>query len=1088
MSSLCGAPKKGPPVLRALPRRLVLLSAIVQGLLASTAALAQTSVGDGTTPLNTSTANNNAPDDLTVTGTLTISGPGPAITLDSNNALTLSGVVSITDQDNAVGVRLVGGNTGSFTQTGTITVTSSFTPTDANTDGVVEAPFTTGLGRFGVQISGGAFNGAVSTGAITVRGDDSFGVALNDGGLNGALTLNGPISVTGANAVGVSVRQGITGDLTLNSSVAALGAGAQGVLLAAPVDGRFSIYSVVSATGFGTTARPTVAATLSTVQATPSEVELGGAAVTIGANVGGGVLLGAPPVGAPTGESDADGDAVEDDLEGTASVVSFGSAPALAIGSTSGDITIGAFQPNVETALSNFDLIIRGSVNGLGVFDGFSATGVFIGGTGFSTTLNEGVRITGNINAAATQADATALRFGSAALIGSATDAIALLNDGRITASVAPTGADVTSPIPATGGEQAAAVLIDAGASAPTIINNGTIIAGAIGDSASAFAIRDASGTTTSVLNQGVLTASLSAATSGATPSGRAVALDVRAATGPFSFTQQTNVAPLLNLTTGVSLQPAAPSTAGDLLLGSGANTVNLLAGTVSGDIDFGGGAGSSLTIDGGAVYRGALSNIGSGFALSIVDGVFANTAVTTYSGLSSLNVGANGRLGVVVDPANGTATRYEVLGDAVLADGAGVSTSIISPIATPTAFTIVSATGQIVANADALSLGADVPFFYTASLSNSGSDLQLLLARKTATEAGVSAQEASAYDALYAHSFSSPALLTTFNAETGQSGFTERFRSLLPDHGTGTLLTAIKGAETAAYAGQNAKPNERGAWAREFGFGLTRDGGPTPKARIAGFGVALGLESRQTVVGRFQLLGDFFTARTTSSDLPDVDQFNLSVLDIGLGWRVEKGGLRFGAVGKAGRAQTNTDRQFQFVNADGSNGATTQISGDAKGSFFTGVANLGYHARLGAGFYLEPQGDIAYYRLKQDAYAETGDAAVALNIDARTGHAAKARGALEFGREFGDTVVLRPHVLAGYERTLSINPGLTNAAFADGEQFSLGAEFIDKSRKFARIGFTAEGESLGIDVDIGGTTGADGSDYDGRVTLRAKF
>jgi hypothetical protein len=82
-----------------------------------------------TSPIATSSAANGSPGDITITssGSLKIDEdevdePVVAVTIDTSNSLTNSGLIRNTTETNAIGVEIVGGNSGLITNSGTIEV------------------------------------------------------------------------------------------------------------------------------------------------------------------------------------------------------------------------------------------------------------------------------------------------------------------------------------------------------------------------------------------------------------------------------------------------------------------------------------------------------------------------------------------------------------------------------------------------------------------------------------------------------------------------------------------------------------------------------------------------------------------------------------------------------------------------------------------------------------------------------------------------------------------------------------------------------------------------------------------------------
>src|SRR5688500_13214844 len=83
-----------------------LLVSVALAPLVPAAALAETEIADArTAPVATSTIAGGGADDLKIAngGSITLSGPGAAVTLDSNNQITHLGTISFNGVDDAVG-------------------------------------------------------------------------------------------------------------------------------------------------------------------------------------------------------------------------------------------------------------------------------------------------------------------------------------------------------------------------------------------------------------------------------------------------------------------------------------------------------------------------------------------------------------------------------------------------------------------------------------------------------------------------------------------------------------------------------------------------------------------------------------------------------------------------------------------------------------------------------------------------------------------------------------------------------------------------------------------------------------------------
>ncbi|HEY1099721.1 MAG TPA: autotransporter outer membrane beta-barrel domain-containing protein, partial [Myxococcota bacterium] len=492
----------------------------------------------------------------------------------------------------------------------------------------------------------------------------------------------------------------------------------------------------------------------------PDDLLQGGPAVTIQGNVAGGVLLDRGPSYSSLGidgdddgdgvkngdedddgdgtpnrtDTDRDGDGIVDNTETTASINVFGSAPAIQIGSDSQSIALGA----VGTGDAAYGFINRGNVTAQGVYDEVAANGIVIGGNpGRTVDIAGGVRNEGTIVSLSFDADSTALRFGEG------TSAPTLFNSGSITAG--------SNSELATSNR---AIRIDAGATVNTLVNTGTILASSGGGTADTYAIQDLSGTLTSITNSRSIQATLNANADNDPITGSVVAIDVSANTTGVTLIQE-----------GIAATPTEsnPDTDGDgvpdnnepnifgaILLGSGADTLDIRNGIVVGDISFGDGA-DSLMVTGGAVVRGSLSDTDGALDIDVSDGTLEGRQTSALN-LSNLNVGADGNLIVTVDPANGAAGTFNVSGTATLADGAGLGVRFNSLLAAPERFTLIDAGTLNFGDIDLSSLEENSPYLYMveAGADVAAGQVYADVRRRTAEEADLIAVEAQMFDAFY--------------------------------------------------------------------------------------------------------------------------------------------------------------------------------------------------------------------------------------------------------------------------------------------------------------------------------------------------
>jgi hypothetical protein len=334
-----------------------------------------------TTSLATAQANNGAADDIKVAGAGTVNpASGAAVTINSNNNVRNEGTIQVTGANGATGILANPGTAGTITNAGTgkIVIDENYTPTDADKDGDVDGAFAQGSNRFGIRVApGGTFTGnIVNEGSIQVEGNNSAGIAV-DSRLAGSLTSTKAVEVTGDNSVGIRAGE-VTGNVRIDGSTTVRGANAVGVSLDGNVGGRVTVQGAIISTGYRSTVAPADASKLDA-----DDLLQGGPALRIAGDVAGGILLDAPPPDLVAADKDEDDDGVEDSKEATASVTSFGAAPAVQIGAADRSVAVGAVAGNAD----GHGLVINGNVTGLGIYNDVAANGIVVGGLGGNVSV-----------------------------------------------------------------------------------------------------------------------------------------------------------------------------------------------------------------------------------------------------------------------------------------------------------------------------------------------------------------------------------------------------------------------------------------------------------------------------------------------------------------------------------------------------------------------------------------------------------------------------------------------------------------------------------------------------------------------------
>lgn len=1004
--------------------RILLATAVaIAPLMAASGAMAEVVISSPrTTPIATSNATGTGPDDIRIAsgGAVNVASGG-AVTIDVSENFTLDsggGINMSTSADGATGVLVNPGVTSNVTINGSIAVADSIdTYPDTDSDGDLDGPWATGTGRYGVRYApGAAVTGDLilgTTAVVSVDGNNSYGISI-ESGLNGTFQSQATIRVYGDNSVAVRTQGAVNGAVTLLGNISARGVNASAVSIGGDVSGRLTLQGDLSASGYRYTSLGTDA--FEAGLEAEDKVQ-GGATVIIAADVAGGVLVDRPPTDADTANADEDADGITDSAEPTGQISSFGSAPAVVIGSATRSISLGA----VGAGDNAFGFINRGTISGQGVYSGIDANAIVFGGNaGQTVAVSGGFRNEGTIAALAVDGQATAVRFGAG------TTAAQIFNSGAVTGAVS---SELTS-------SSATAIRIDAGASVASLTNNGSILGSAGGGAATVTGILDLSGTLSTITNTRSIQATLNPNEDGDPVTGTTTAIDVSANTTGVTLIQ-----------TGVAADPttANPDTDGDgvpdgnepiiagaIRLGSGADTVDIRNGVVLGDIAFGAGA-DSLAISGGGVVRGALSDTGGDLTINVANGTL-DARQTTRMDVTSLNVGADGDLIVTLDPANSASGGFNVSGTATLATGSGLGVRFASLLTAPDRFTLIDATTLNFGAVDLDSIEENSPYLYVveAGADVPAGEVYVDVRQRTAAEAELIASEAAFYDAFYT-SIGDPDALNirnAFLAQTGRDDFINLYEQLLPEHSGGPLLSLASGVDavTRALTGRNASaaPGETSAWVQEINFYADKDKTDTYGFRSEGFGVAGGIE-RGSGLGNVGI-----TAAFTSSDLADPEAeaeevLSANLLELGLYWRAQGQYWTTWARAAAGYASFNSERRFV--------GAGLNLSNESDWNGFTLAAAGGasYERSFGR-FSIRPEVYAEYFSLSEDGHVEEGGGdGFDLEIDDRKGHMFSATAAVNIGMGMGENSWLRPELRVGWRQNISVDPGETIARFRSG-------------------------------------------------------
>jgi hypothetical protein len=1069
------------------------------------------------------------------------------------------------------------GITGNLTNGGAINHSDDYTPKDDDKDGDEDGDFAEGTGKYGIQITGagGMMTGNVlNTGGIIIEGNDSAGISLDStASVSGSFRNFGSITVTGDNAVGIRVAGNVLGGTTpvqrangvfVSGSVSVKGEGAIGLDVSGDIGSVGSpaslvISGAVSASGYRYTSRPFAQEARDNLDA--DDLLQGGPAVRVSGNVTGGIQV-ALPFNAGSFDQDGDGkpnvtdddddgdgqldttdtdddndgvldvddtdydnDGIPDGNEGVGTITVYGAAPALLIGSTTEAVNIG----NVGTIAGDnrYGLVVSGAINSDGVYDNVASTAIKIGeNASFNVEMNGGVRIAGNVTARAYNNNARGL------WLAGDVDADEVMIDGAIVAIASTTSA----PLATETAVEAVGIDISAASGVPLLNVGGFVSATGSGENASAIAIRDASGTLQTVNITGTVIASIVRNDDAAdtddtdldpnneTIKGRSIAIDLRANTagvavtladkGPDGDDGDDDIDDADRDEDGID-DADEPVIIGDILFGSGADSLTLSNGNLLGNMSFGLGA-DTLTISGGAEAKGEVlnlkavnettgadrytaANLDDQLTIAINDGRLTAVNTSVVRG-DALTVAAKGELFVTIDP-TGTAGRTNTVFEMDTASFANGSTIgfeltglIDSNIGVGSQYTIVKAGALTFGAVNTDALAENRPYFYnvTATANTALGEVYLTIARRNAADMGLTDNQGSALDAVYQALFADDDLADAFLAATNKKDFLRLYDQLLPDQGEG-LFSALDNATqgmfrlTATRPDMGQKYGPDSVWVQEINVGVLRETGVTVGSETKAFGFIAGYESMGDDGGALGATLAYMNAEEKDDVAQIGEQTNVSLLEAGVYWRRNVGGWLFAARGAAGYGWFEGERRF--IDPATSTSAGTIRESSASWGGFTGTANamVAYEARFGR-FYVRPQLSLDYLYLAEGERGEDGDVGLGLTVEDRNSSRLSAAAELAFGATFGRDNWWRPEIRVGYRQHLAGEIGNTVASFNGGTPFTLVA--TEPGEGAAIIGFSLKaGTPMSYVAVEGDLESAEGEDrYNLRLAGRMMF
>jgi hypothetical protein len=613
------------------------------------------------------------------------------------------------------------------------------------------------------------------------------------------------------------------------------------------------------------------------------------------------------------------------------------------------------------------------------------------------------------------------------------------------------------------------------------------------------------------VLNEGIISAATAVTTLGDLQTGKAVALDLSANHAGVTLLQQVNPSPgtLYGSTSGTNATALTTATAGtpqiygDVLLGSGTNSVSLLAGSLTGALDMGSGTGGTLTLDNGAVFTGALRYAGSGLAINLTKGTLdVRSASLLPLNLSSLTVGASSTLYVSADPANNAATNLLASTAVNIATGAKLGLNLLSLPTTDQTYVVIKG-GALstfsVGTTTAVGGLTTLPYLVSANLTSDAAakTVSIEVRRKTAAELGLTTSEASLLNQVYTVAPTDSEVQAVVLAQTTKSAFIRVYDQLLPES-SGAVFEAARMASdavtraTAAHDQSPGAAGTQGVWGEQFVIGAHGNrSAENIDFDIGGFGIVGGVAFGGSGFGAVGVTAAFSTLTVTNPLIKGDSQQAISSLEGGVYWQGSINHLTLDA--RAGLAASSIDgrRQLYSIAQDGTVAVNRKVKDNRSAFNYTLHVGGSYEYGLGGGFYVRPQLHLDYFGMNEDSFKEndTIGSGFALAVNSRTGSVGSGTATLVLGRSTGTDFRVRPELELGVRDAFGGSAGNTTARFVSGgSSFVVNPTDLSGAGAIARVGLKVSTDFYEVGLHAGIEVRDHFESGDARVTVRLLF
>ncbi len=1014
------------------------------------------------TPISTSTASNGSPANIIVDeeGEIEVS-TGTAVIVDSDNTVTVDGLIDNRTVSNGVGVNYQ-------TELGE-TLISGYSGGGDIVVGTLDNNDDEGTNNFGILIDGeGTFQGDIDADTnadFVVRGKNSAGISIRTNMIGNIIVDD--ITVEHANSNGIEILDNLTGNIEVNNRIDAAAEGSHGIYIGADMDGQIRNIGFIDA------------GTDITRDIRFNELPAVGAiaSVRVSSNLTGGIAN-------DIIFQDSNGNIVElNEGESTSgysrnngTINSFAGGQTILITpekvSTTGwtDITIG----NTESFYGDYSIMNQRNITAIGRNPGQDVTSILItgasqGGTNYTTTLDFGIYngLWGDIDTQSSDADATTLRIGSGASVPE------FINNGRfetkVNASVNDEGIFVGD------GGSAYGIVIDQGGSLQSFENSGVFIVESGGNNQEAYGILDHSGTLTNFSNTNSFLVLSSASDSVLT------ALDLSNNSTGITFFNSGTIRGDIYLGDGVNnitlegLNPAEIATRTQEFIDADLTEeeyLPLLERDIDGTIFLKGGS-ATLEMSDNSALRGGIVSPNGNLDITLRDQ--SELSVNTDLGLNVMNMDIQDQsvVKINVQSVDGFVSGINASGTVEFSPQSTLDISVLGIVRNEETFNIVSAANLIIDNdVNTQNLGS-ASFVYDLSTEHVGNEINLNVRRRTSAELGLSDTFGNIYEASVGAFVTDVDVARYIGSIENEEDFNAFYKSLMPLGFSQATNQAIRNANNISLGAVSSQldglrrlikrvPPSRvlnGVWIQEFAGIYDYDGSIHERgSNTFNFGLAAGYEfaaSERGVIGA-----------SISYNIADIkfhgeadDRLAVQNTQIGLYSAFWLDNFFLENQASIGYLDFSGDR---FVSLGEE---MREVNSDWNGLQYSGNIKAGYEFELGP-IAITPTAGLSYTNVKQKEYTEVnGGPALDLNVleNNRDSLATDLKLEIAHRTEFktDDVIdsVMSVVLQGGWSQQLKDDPIEMTAKFASTDEFfKIYGDPIDKNNFQAGLGiyFTA--------------------------------